>query len=74
MIILEHIQVLTERALNLGGSLKNVIALAAGIADGLGYGDNTEAALMTRGIKEITQLGVANGWSFKNVPWSFWNR
>ena len=50
-----------RKSIELGGSLKNVIALAAGIADGLGYGDNTEAALMTRGIKEITQLGVAMG-------------
>ena len=49
------------RSIELGGSLKNVIALAAGIVDGLGYGDNTEAALITRGIKEITQLGVAMG-------------
>ena len=45
----------------LGGSLKNVIALAAGIADGLGYGDNTKAALITRGIHEISRLGVAMG-------------
>ena len=50
-----------RRSIELGGSLKNVIALAAGIADGLGYGDNTEAALITRGIKEITALGVAMG-------------
>ena len=41
--------------------LKNVIALAAGIADGLGYGDNTKAALITRGNAEITRLGVAMG-------------
>ena len=45
----------------LGGSLKNVIALAAGIADGLGYGDNTKAALITRGIAEISQIGIAMG-------------
>lgn len=50
-----------RKSIELGGSLKNVIALAAGIADGLGYGDNTEAALITRGIKEITALGVAMG-------------
>ena len=47
--------------IELGGSLKNVIALAAGIADGLGYGDNTKAALITRGIAEITRLGVKMG-------------
>lgn len=45
----------------LGGSLKNVIALCAGISDGLGYGDNTKAALMTRGMAEIIRLGVAMG-------------
>jgi len=45
----------------LGGALKNVIALCAGICDGLGYGDNTKAALMTRGIAEITRLGVKMG-------------
>ena len=45
----------------IGGALKNVIALAAGIADGLGYGDNTKAALITRGNAEITRLGVAMG-------------
>ena len=44
-----------------GAALKNVIALAAGIADGLGYGDNTKAALITRGIAEITRLGVKLG-------------
>ena len=47
--------------IELGGSLKNVIALAAGIADGLGYGDNTKAALITRGIAEMSRLGVKMG-------------
>ncbi len=45
----------------LGGSLKNVIALCAGISDGMGLGDNTKAALMTRGIVEISRLGVKMG-------------
>ncbi len=47
--------------IELGAALKNVVALAAGIADGLGYGDNTKAALITRGILEIGRLGVAMG-------------
>ncbi len=47
--------------IELGGALKNVIALAAGIADGIGYGDNTKAALVTRGIYEISKLGMAMG-------------
>ena len=47
--------------IEVGGSLKNVIALAAGIADGLGYGDNTKAALITRGIAEIGRLGIQMG-------------
>ncbi|MFH1372433.1 MAG: NAD(P)H-dependent glycerol-3-phosphate dehydrogenase [bacterium] len=45
----------------LGGSLKNIIAIAAGIADGLGLGDNTRGAIITRGLAEITRLGVALG-------------
>ena len=45
----------------LGGSLKNIIALCAGICDGMGFGDNTKAALMTRGITEIARLGVKMG-------------
>ncbi len=47
--------------MEIGSSLKNVVALAAGIADGLGYGDNTKAALITRGIAEITRLGIKMG-------------
>lgn len=45
----------------LAGALKNVIAIAAGMVDGLGFGSNTQAALMTRGLHEITRLGVALG-------------
>ena len=47
--------------MELGGSLKSVIALAAGMADGLGYGDNTKAALITRGISEMSRLAVEMG-------------
>lgn len=51
--------------IELGAALKNVVALAAGIADGLGYGDNTKAALITRGITEISRLGMAMGGRFE---------
>lgn len=51
--------------MELGSALKNVVALAAGIADGLGYGDNTKAALITRGITEIARLGMAMGARFE---------
>ncbi|TET54453.1 MAG: NAD(P)-dependent glycerol-3-phosphate dehydrogenase, partial [Actinobacteria bacterium] len=45
----------------LGGATKNVVAIAAGISDGLGFGDNTKAALITRGLAEMTRLGVSRG-------------
>lgn len=51
--------------IELGAALKNVVALAAGAADGLGYGDNTKAALITRGIAEIARLGTAMGGKFE---------
>lgn len=47
--------------IELGGALKNVIAIAAGIADGLGFGHNTRAALITRGLAEISRIGLAKG-------------
>ena len=47
--------------IEIGGSLKNVIALAAGMSDGLGFGDNAKAALITRGIREISALAIAMG-------------
>lgn len=49
------------KGVELGGSMKNVIAIAAGICDGIGYGDNSKAALMTRSMAEITRLGKAMG-------------
>ncbi len=49
------------KGVELGGAIKNVLAIGAGISDGLGYGDNTKAALMTRGLMEMTQIGLAAG-------------
>ena len=60
----EHFRVYASddvTGLELGAALKNVIALCAGISDGMGFGDNTKAALMTRGLTEIARLGVALG-------------
>lgn len=60
----DHFRVYTSNdivGVELGGALKNVIAIAAGVCDGLGLGDNAKAALMTRGLAEIRRLGVAMG-------------
>lgn len=60
----DYFRVYTNRdiiGVELGGALKNVIALAAGVSDGLGFGHNTRAALITRGLAEITRIGVAKG-------------
>ena len=51
----------------IGGALKNIIALAAGISDGLGYGDNAKAALITRGLAEISRLRYENGCQSINI-------
>ncbi|MBX3444114.1 MAG: NAD(P)-dependent glycerol-3-phosphate dehydrogenase [Planctomyces sp.] len=64
MFTTDRFRVYTNRdvaGVELAGALKNVIAIAAGISDGLGYGDNAKAALMTRGIVEMTRFGVALG-------------
>jgi glycerol-3-phosphate dehydrogenase (NAD(P)+) len=62
LFMCEYFRVYTNPDLvgvELGGALKNIIALGTGIADGLGFGDNTKAALMTRGLAEISRLGIA---------------
>ncbi|WP_096153745.1 MULTISPECIES: NAD(P)H-dependent glycerol-3-phosphate dehydrogenase [Bacillus] len=64
LFINQHFRVYTNPdvvGVEIGGSLKNIIALAAGITDGLGYGDNAKAALITRGLAEIARLGAALG-------------
>ena len=64
IFITERFRVYTSSdmvGLELGGALKNIIALGAGISDGMGFGDNAKAALITRGIAEITRLGIALG-------------
>lgn len=60
----DHFRVYTSNdiiGVELGGALKNVIAIAAGVCDGLGLGDNAKAALMTRGLAEMSRLGIAMG-------------
>ena len=60
----ENLRIYTSkdtRGVEIGGSLKNVIAIASGICNGIGYGDNANAALITRGLHEITKLGNCNG-------------
>ncbi len=51
----------TGSGVEMGGALKNVLAIACGISDGLGFGNNARAALITRGLVEITRLAVASG-------------
>ncbi|MBK8576256.1 MAG: hypothetical protein IPN90_11475 [Elusimicrobia bacterium] len=60
----DHLRVYTNPdfvGVELCGALKNVFAVACGVSDGLGFGDNTKAALMTRGLNEMVRLGVSEG-------------
>lgn len=68
MFMTTYLRVYTNKdvkGVELGGALKNIIALGAGISDGVGYGDNAKAALMTRGIVEISRLGICLGAEFE---------
>ena len=56
-----------------GGAVKNVMAIAAGISDGVGFGDNTKAAIVTRGISEIKRLGSSDGGETRNILWAVRN-
>lgn len=59
------------KGVELGGALKNIIAFCAGVAAGLGLGDNSFAALITRGLKEISELGVKLRRRKRNILWTY---
>ena len=59
------------KGVELGGALKNIIAFCAGVAAGIGLGDNSFAALITRGLKEISELGVALRWRKRDILWAY---
>lgn len=61
------------KGVELGGALKNIIAFCAGVAAGIGLGDNSFAALITRGLKEIAELGVLLRWRKRYFLWSYWS-